>query len=234
MHFLHQVHSVRGEDDLAFEALYREQWMPLLADGDDARLLWYLDQTHGTGPAYTVVTITGIRDGAAWQRLDERIRDGDLRDWQRSVDSMRHDCVSKLLFLVNWSPMQDLQLHDVPAVGSDHPPTLFMEDTGWPYARLDEYIRFWDEGYHRHIEARPRDQRLLEVRACFETAFGTGRREATLMQRILDPARLLQLFAMPPQHRESSSSSTYMSDALSYRDQWESRLLRTRRWSPLD
>jgi hypothetical protein len=233
MLFLHQVHSVIGEHDLAFEDAYRSEWMPRLGTGDDARLLWYLDQAHGSGPAYTAVTITGIRDGAAWQRLDERVRDGDLRDWSRHVDSMRRDCVTKLLFLVNWSPMRDLQLSDVPATGGDHAPTLFMEDTGWPYARLDDYIRFWDEGYHRHIEARPRGQRLLEVRACFETAFGTGRREATLMQRILDPARLLQLFATHPESRESSSSSTYMSDALAYRDQWESRLLRTRRWSPL-
>ena len=34
----------------------------------------------------------------------------------------------------------------------------------------------------------------------------------------------------PPEHRRPGS---YMYDALEFRDQWESRLLRTSSWSPL-
>ena len=30
--------------------LYRDGWMPMLAEGDDARLLWYMNHAHGSGP----------------------------------------------------------------------------------------------------------------------------------------------------------------------------------------
>jgi hypothetical protein len=33
---------------------------------------------------------------------------------------------------------------------------------------------------------------------------------------------------------ERRGPGTWMNDALAYRDQWESRLLRTAAWSPLD
>jgi len=32
--------------------------MATLAEGDDARLVWYTHQAHGTGPAYRICTIT--------------------------------------------------------------------------------------------------------------------------------------------------------------------------------
>ena len=59
------------------------EWMPTLAEGDDARLLYFLHLTHGTGRAYNVVTITAVRDGAAWERLASRLHDGDLQPWAR-------------------------------------------------------------------------------------------------------------------------------------------------------
>jgi hypothetical protein len=233
MLFLHEVHSVQGARATDFEAAYRDGWMRLLASDGDARLLWYCNQAHGGGPAYTVVTITGVADAAAWQRLMDRVEGGDLRDWMAEVDDLRHDVSGKMLLPVSWSPLQSVDLRDVSTTPLDHAPTLYMEDTGWPYARLDAYIRFWDEGYHRRIEARPAEERLLEVEACFEVAHGSHRRpEAILMQRIVDQRRLLTLLTTPPAAWQSTSSPSYMTEALRYRDQWESRLLRTSRWSP--
>ena len=58
MLFMHEVHKVRGRAEDDFEAAFREGWMPTLAAGDDARLLWYTNQAHGSGPAYTVITMT--------------------------------------------------------------------------------------------------------------------------------------------------------------------------------
>jgi hypothetical protein len=47
-----------------------------------------------------------------------------------------------------------------------------------------------------------------------------------------DYAALLHLLTtdIPAEHR---GPGTYMFDALQYRDQWQSRLLRTSAWSPL-
>ena len=147
MLFVHETHEVVGLKEDEFETLYRTGWMPMLAAGDDARLLWYMNHAHGSGPAYNVVTITGVRDGAAWERLDERIRTGDLREWMQSVDRCRHDVTAKVMLPVHWSPIQEVDFADLP------------------------------------IERR--------------------------------------------------EPGTYMYDALAFRDQWRSRLLRTAAWSPL-
>ena len=69
MLFLHEVHTVAGKHEDEFEAAFRDGWMPAVATDDDARLLYFLRLAHGTGRAYHTVTITGLRDGAAYERL---------------------------------------------------------------------------------------------------------------------------------------------------------------------
>ena len=71
--FVHEVHKVVGKRAAEFEDAYRSGWMPELAQGSDARLLWYFDLAHGSGLAYRAVTVTAVRDGAAWARLAERV-----------------------------------------------------------------------------------------------------------------------------------------------------------------
>jgi hypothetical protein len=234
--FLHETHKVIGARENEFEAAYREGWMPTLAGQDDARLLWYTNHAHGSGASYTVVTITGIADGAAWERLARRAQTGNLRSWMRELDNLRHEVTGKILLPVEWSPLQVVDLAGVPTDGATHPLSLFMEDTGWPHAPLDDYLRCWDEMYYRPLSMAPPGMRVLEIQACFQVAHGSyQRREAMLWQKI-DPANeyaaLLHLLTtdLPPERR---APGTYMFDALKFRDQWESRLLRTSDWSPL-
>jgi len=234
--FLHETHKVNGARQDEFEAAYREGWMPTLGADDEARLLWYTNHAHGSGVSYNVVTITGIADGAAWERLARRTQNGDLEPWMRELDNLRHEVTGKILLPVDWSPLQTVDLASVPTAGATHPLSLFMEDTGWPYAPLDDYIRCWDEIYYRPLSKAPAGMRLLEIQACFQVAHGSHkRREAMLWQKIdasNDYAALVRLLTTdtPPEHRAPGS---YMFDALTYRDQWESRLLRTSAWSPL-
>ncbi|MCV7259815.1 hypothetical protein [Mycobacterium shimoidei] len=236
MLFLHETHKVVGAHEDDFEAAYREGWMPTLAQEDNARLLWYTNHAHGTGVSYNVVTITGIADGAAWENLARRVQQGDLAAWARELDSLRHDVTGKILLPVDWSPLQEVDLASVPTDGATHPLSLFMEDTGWPHAPLDDYIRCWDEIYYRPMSQAPPGMRVLEIQGCFQVAHGSyKRREAMLWQKI-DPSNnyeaLMHLLTtdLPVERRAPGS---YMFDALQYRDQWESRLLRTSAWSPL-
>jgi hypothetical protein len=234
MLFMHEVHSVLGEKEHEFEAAYRDGWMTHLAGDDDARLLWYLNQAHGSGPAYTVVTVTAVRDGAAYQRLAERLRSGDLLDWSRAVGEMRHEVGGKMLVPVYWSPLQEVDLAAVPTDGVEHDLSLYMEDTGWPTAPLDDYIEFWDGEYFQNMRKTPADRKILEIEACFQVAFGTHRRpEAMLMQKILNYGLLLGLISEPEDYDPDRWPGSYMHGGLRYRDQWESRLLRTSTWSPL-
>ena len=87
MLFLHEVHKVVGTKADEFEEAYRKGWMPMLAKGDDARLLWYANHAMGSSVSYNVVTITAIKDGAAWERMALQFQKGDLRDWGNDVES---------------------------------------------------------------------------------------------------------------------------------------------------
>ena len=80
MLFVHEIHRVRGEHEEAFEESFRSEWMPALAATADARLLYFMRLAHGTGRAYNFVTVTGVTDGAAWERVARRMQLGDLRD----------------------------------------------------------------------------------------------------------------------------------------------------------
>lgn len=235
MLFVHEVHKVVGKKEDEFEAAFREGWMPMLAKDDDARLLWYMNHAHGGGVSYQVVTITAVRDGAAWERLARRLQSGDLQDWVREVDTYRHDVTGKTLVPVYWSPMQEVDFSEVPTDGAEHELSLFMEDTGWPYSPIDDYIKMWDELYYQPIVKRAENTGTvtIDVQACFQVAHGTGlRREAMLWQKIADPSTVLHLLThdLAPELREPG---TYMQESLEYRDQWESKLLRTSKWSPL-
>ncbi|HTX97088.1 MAG TPA: hypothetical protein VME67_20955 [Mycobacterium sp.] len=236
MLFLHETHKVVGAREDEFEAAYREGWMPTLAKDDTARLLWYTNHAHGSGVSYNVVTITGIVDGAAWERLARRTLDGDLSGWMRGLDRLRHDVIGKILVPVYWSPLQTVDLTTVPTDGATHPLRLFMEDTGWPYAPLDDYIRSWDEIYYRVLSKAPPGMRILDIQACFQVAHGSyRRREAMLWQKIEETdnyAALVRLLTNEPP-REHRQPGSYMFEALKHRDQWQSRLLRTSAWSPL-
>ena len=233
MLFLHETHKVKGRHEDGFEAEIRDGWMRSLAQGDDARLLYYAHHAHGSGMSYQVVTLTAIRDGAAWERLARRIQNGDLQAFMTQLDRLRHDVSGKLLLPVHWSPLQSVDFAAVPTDARSHELTLFMEDTGWPDSSLDDYIRMWDVDYYQVLSRYAVGKRLLDIQACFQVAHGTHlRREAILWQKVLDPQVLLHLLThqTPP---EQKGPDSYMATALKYRDQWQSRLLRTSDWSPM-
>jgi hypothetical protein len=229
--FMHEVHKVRGRAEDEFECAFRTGWMPMLAESDEARLLWYTNHAHGSGPSYTVVTVTAVRDGTAWERLALRVQKGDLQAWMRDVDELRHDVAAKLLVPLPWSPLQDVDFDEVPSDGRVHEPTLYMEDTMWPFEHeFNQYIDRCGEVYAKSLD---RPAPLLRIEAAFQPALGSHlRREVVLMQRIHQPDALLTLFQtdLPPERR---GPGTWMHDALELRDQWTSRLLRTSSWSPL-
>ena len=107
-----------------------------------------------------------------------------------------------------------------------------MEDTGWPYSSLDDYIKCWDELYYQPAVRTPAV--TIDVQACFQNAHGTGqRREAMLWQKISPRTSARLCICSRRIWRPRRGPGTYMFDSLKFRDQWESKLLRTSAWSPL-
>jgi hypothetical protein len=233
MLLLHEVHTVAGRHEDEFEAAFRTGWMGALADGGDARLLYYLKLAHGTGRAYHHTTITAFADGAAYERVARRVQAGDLRSWAADVDGMRREVKGKLLLAVDWSPMREIDLATVPTDGREHEPVLYMEDSAWPYeSKLDTYLEKARTHYAPSLEQRS-ERSLLTLLAVFQAALGAPRRrEVILWQRVDFPERLPGLFTreLPAQVK---GPGTWMHDALEVRDDWESRLLRSAAWSPL-
>ena len=235
---VHEVHRVGGRHAEAFAELYRDGWATALAASDDARLLWFLEQAHGTGPSYTFVSLTAVASLPALGELHDRVRTGDLRTWQADVDALRHDAVAKTLVPTSFSPLRELDLATVPvAAAPEHGPDLplFMEDTAWPHpGRLDDYLERAGSLYVQTLErAAGQGRNLLDLVGAFMPLFGTGaQREVVLWQRVAHPELLGPLLTreVPPAYR---APGTWMHDALDVRDRWESRLLRLAPWSPL-
>jgi hypothetical protein len=238
MLFVHEEHQVAGREADRFEGLYRD-WAAALAGSSDARLLWFLDQAHGTGPAYTFVTVTAVASGAALDDLADRQRRGDLQPWLAELDALRHSSTAKVLEPLPFSPMTEVDLSAVPAIGApaaaDGSLPLFMEDTAWPHR--GQYEAYLEKAGTIYVDllrsAAEAGRNLLDLVAALSPRFGSGhRREIVLWQRVGQPQGLLPLFSyeVPPVHRKPG---TWMHDALEVRDQWESRLLRVASWSPL-
>jgi hypothetical protein len=160
--------------------------------------------------------------------------EGDLRDLCQRIDACRYESVGKLLTPVAWSDLQDVVLPEVPADGREHELSLYMHDTGWPDAPLDDYLALWWDDYWSIMKQAPPEHRLLEVTACFQVAHGTGiRPEGILMQKIMNPTYLGRLLTNIEEYDPATWPGSYMAKGLELRDQWESKLLRTSSWSPL-
>jgi hypothetical protein len=232
---IHEVHKVAGAQEEAFDAAYRDELLPTLGKENNARLLWFLRLAHGSGAAYTVVTITGCRDATAWATLAERLRSGDLQEWSSRVDAMRHHLHAKILTPVSWSPRQEIDLAAVPATAEEHELGLFMEDTAWPFAGgLQAYLQKAGTLYDTTLsESKESGHSIIELEAAYQPVYGSHTTtEVILWQRIVSHKALLYLLAndLPP---SATAPGTWMHDALAVRDQWESRILRSASWSPL-
>jgi hypothetical protein len=219
MLFIHDVHEVIGEREYDFEDAVRDVYAPAVSE-DGARLLWYLHSVHGAAPAYTIVTVTAVRDGATWHRLVQRMTGGDLADWRENVDAMRYGCTSSLLVQTDWSPLGPVDLNSINARELDERATIvFREDTltGDGATGLVSSIEPSD----------PKD--LLQCVAAFRPALAPDGR-LVVLYRAPSEERWIDAFGSDPGERDWSGS------VLPERPNGiaaSSLVLRTSHWSPL-
>src|SRR2546429_9981802 len=86
MVFVHEVHEVVGGKMEEFGEAVRTVWRPLIEEHRQARLLWFWELAHGTGASYQAVSLTAVRDWAAWGDLVARA--ADFRGWRRRVSTL--------------------------------------------------------------------------------------------------------------------------------------------------
>ena len=223
MLFVHDVHAVMGERELEFEDSVRGEYAPAIAADDDTRLLWYLNSTHGAGEAYKVVTITAVRDGAAWERLVERLRRGDLSAWNSRAESMRYGLQSTLLIGLPSSPLVDVDLASVPTEPQDHALAVYREDT------LDGPGLDGPLGAAPTTAADADADAVLTPAATFRPAVDPGSRRVVLY-RVAEPDRWTPVFGTDAGWDDWPGSLT---PSLPPAVSGSSRILRTASWSPL-
>ena len=228
MLFLHEIHEVVAGRMNAFEDLVRTVWQPWIEERHEARLCWFWEHTHGTGPSYQAVSITAVRDWATWGTLVERgCTDTRAVDFRRRAGEFRRDVTQKMLVPTAWSPLQTIDLATpTPATVTDTP-SMYLHDTGWPFpGKLEEYADALGSIFHPQVQ----QSRMISVEACWTVAPGTGRHhEVVLLQKILDWDRFAQLITRGETGQQRGG---WMVEGLKYRDRWESKLLRCARWSP--
>ncbi len=193
---LHEVHRVAGRHAEAFADLYRDGWAGLLlAAGDDARLLWFLEQAHGTGPSYTFVSADRRRDRST--ALGRPPRPCAPRRPARGGRPRSTACGSTPRPRCWYRPRSRPSSRST-STPCRCPPTpergpdlgLFMEDTAWPHpGRLDDYLARAGSLYVETLaRAAEHGRNLLELVAAFTPMFGAGsEREVVLWQRVAQP-----------------------------------------------
>lgn len=221
MLFVHDIHVVMGEHEFAYEDVMREEYVPAVADYD-TRVLWFLHSTHGSGDAYHIVTITAVHDGATWDRFVERQRYGDLSDVSARLAALRYTLSSSLLVSTDWSPLRELDLSTVPEQPSDHPVSLYREDT------------LTGAGVMSSLESAASQAcdggDILSVTAAFQPAWG-GQRQARVLYRIAaDTDRWTAAFGSDTGWSDWPGSLTPTVPAGAH---GVGRMLRTTSWSPL-
>src|SRR5262245_11846710 len=170
MIFVHETHDIQGGRSDEFDEAMRTAWRPRLEQDGHARLLWYWHVPHGVGPSYQVVTLTAVRDWAAWGTIAARLAAD--ADWQQQVWSLRREVTAKVLLPTAWSPLRELDLGSAPADPTPKAPALYLHDTGWPFpGKLDAYIA----ALGRVLHPQERQTGMVSISACFVTAPGTGR-----------------------------------------------------------
>jgi hypothetical protein len=224
MIYLHEVHEVLGGKMNEFADAVRTRWRPLLEENGHARMLWYWELTHGTGPSYQAVSITALRDWAAWGAL---VGDRRVREWQHDACALRREVIGRILLPVAWSPLAPADLTAAPTNAEVDQPSLYLHDTGWPFSgRLDEYVAALGSVFYP-LTLRAK---MISVAACWTVAPGTGRHhEVVLLQKIEDWEQFSRLLTRGEQGAQRGG---WMVEGLKFRDRWESKLLRCTRWSP--
>jgi hypothetical protein len=228
MIFLHETHEIVAGRGEAFEEAVRTGWQPLIEERGDARVLWFWEHTHGTGPSYQAISITAVRDWTTWGALVDRSRtDARFRDWDRGAWELRRDVTRKILLPTDWSPLPPIDLSAPPATTTTDAPAMYLHDTGWPFpGKLDDYAAALGSVFHPQVQ----QSRMISVAACWTTAPGTGKHhEVVLLQKILDWERFAQLLTHGASGQQRGG---WMVEGLRYRDRWESKLLRCASWSP--
>lgn len=224
-----EKHHVKGSSAPDFDATFQEG-AALLATSSGARLAWYFDVAHGTGPSYVAISAIAMKDLEVWHALAERISEGDLSAWSRKLESLRYSRYSETFVASSWSWIETIPIENLPLAPTAKEKTMFLLEYVWPTVPIADYMldqeRLWGG-------ARPLSQSgCVQLMAACTTIYGAGRRSAAMfLKKIIDLESFRHFISGDT--ADGSLQTYYAEQNAHYGAIWDSYLLRTSSWSPL-
>jgi hypothetical protein len=224
--FLYEDHAVVGRDLARFEAVWRDDWMPLLASSVEGRLLWYFDRLLGA--AHHVVTVCAVRDGGAYDRFAVEMRSGKLAEVVEQLSGLRYGVAGKVLVPAAWSP--EVRLDEVSATARAGEAVVYLENVAWPDEPLQTFSEQLGASYASLWSGATGTVPPVELVAALHTVPPGPGQQMTVLQRVNDPIGFLSnvVTRLPPDHPVEQAKAR----GLEHRDRYESNLLMTAAWSP--
>ena len=229
MILLHQIHSVGTDAWSEFEDLTRSRWLRDIAD-DGTRFLFYAVPTGAALHQNEVITMVALADGSALGRFVERVRNGDLTDTATRLAALRTGISTRLLKRLDYDPCA-IELGDIPVDPVDRSPVAYMHDFVTPV--IGQNRAYIDMMRERYMALSEQELSGVVLRMSWETVWGGGPvPEMFNLSEIRSPDALLQLVGreIPAEYKKMG---TWMWEALSVRDRWTTRLVRSVSWSPV-
>jgi hypothetical protein len=218
----HAVHD--GLDEL--EAAYWRDCAGRLAGHDGVATLWFLRQRTGIEGA-CAVALTAVRSGRELGAYCEWTNSPEGAAWSAHQRRLTTDSTRKVLLAAPWSPFNEWSEAEAAQQSTGLPRRIFMEDTGWPYVAVTDYVDFQRREYFEPLKQwATTGAAILKLWGFFLVAPGTGHRpEAIFLQEVLSDGALERLIGEAEVYDPATFPGSYMVQGLTYRDQWRSRLL---------
>lgn len=227
MILLHETFQIvhGGLDE--FEEAYWDEVVPQVRGIDGIEPLWFLRQRTGIEGEFAIA-LTALRSGDDLGAYTRWMSGSEGAAWRTKSQPLTSAFQRKALLAAPWSPFhawEDL----APALESrGQPRRIFMEDTGWPYVSVADYVDFQRREYWEPLQkwASTGVVAVVKLWGFFLVAPGTGHRpEAIFIQEIMNDSALERLIGEPEVYDPDSFPGSYMVHGLIYRDQWRSRLM---------
>ena len=226
MILLHETYQIvhGGLDE--FEDAYWHEVAPQLRANDGIEPLWFLRQRTGIEGEFAIV-LTALRSGEQLGLYTRRMSSSEGAPWRARSQRLTRAFQRKVLIAAPWSPFNEWEELLLVLESDTKGRRIFMEDTGWPYVSVTDYVEFQRREYWEPIQKwAASGAAVLKLWGFFLVAPGSGHRpEAIFLQEVLNDSALERLIGEPEVYDPNTFPGSYMVQGLTYRDQWRSRLM---------
>jgi hypothetical protein len=209
-----------------FEDAYQNDVAPRVREIDGVEPLWFLRQRTGIEGEFAIA-LTALRSGTELGSYTAWMSGSEGAAWRAHSQRLTRAFQRKALMAAPWSPFNEWEeLAPVLASGATGR-RIFMEDTGWPYVSVADYVDFQRREYWEPLQKwASSGAAVVKLWGFFLVAPGSGHRpEAIFLQEVMSDSALERLIGEPEVYDPNTFPGSYMVQGLTYRDQWRSRLM---------